>query len=642
MSKKKKGKTKPKKSKNPVSKTIKKGSANRTSLFLLGGLLALFAFLIYANTLGHDYALDDYSAIKENFVTKKGVGGLKEIFTEHYRYGYWSSRGTLYRPMSLAMFAVEWNIAEDSPGFHHFINVLLYAFTAFFLFWTLSKLLEDKGPLLPFLATLLFIAHPLHVEVVANIKSRDEILSFLFCMAAVYGLWKYFKLKNIKWLLIAGLFYLVAMFSKESAITFLAVFPLIGYFFLKKDIGNSIIPALVFIVPVGIYLFARSMVLDSVLAGSSGISILDNAIMDAKGKGEQLATAFVLAGKYLKNLFIPHPLGSDFGFPQVQAVGWGDWRAILTFLLFLGMAIFAFLKFTKRSMLSFGILYFFITFSIFSNMIIKIGTSYGDRLMYVPSLGFAIAIAYLIVLFTSGEEKYKLGNVGAFFKKYMIPLAITGIIAAAFSIKTISRNSVWENSHSLYENDILIAPNSAKLNYHYGLELNKKGLAATAAADKKVFFESAMAQFAKATQLHPDYSDAYGQIGLLFYRIKDYNQAITNYQKAIELKPGANAYSNLGTAYFETGKVQEAITAYQNAVRANPRFVDARRNLGASYARIKRFQDAIKEFQEALKYEPNDALIHLYIGSAYRDLGDPNNAKIWMDKAYQLDPSLRK
>jgi len=204
MSKKKKGNSKKAQGVSSGSSSKSKNAkASRSKIITLGLLLALFGFLIYSNTLSHEYTLDDYSAIKENFVTKKGVAGLGDIFTKHYRYGYWNSNGTLYRPISLAMFAVEWSIMEDSPGFYHFVNVLLYAFTGFFLFWTLVKLLP-------------------------------EILSFLFCMGAIYGLWKYLRFKDVKWMIMAVLSYTIAMFSKESAITFLAVFPMIGYFFLKK------------------------------------------------------------------------------------------------------------------------------------------------------------------------------------------------------------------------------------------------------------------------------------------------------------------------------------------------------------------------------------------------------------------------
>jgi protein O-mannosyl-transferase len=643
MSKKKSGKQKQGKSSNlSVNSGKALRNTNRSKLIILGVVLAFLGFLIYANTLNHDFALDDYSAIKENFVTQKGVGGLGDIFTESYRYGYWNSKGTLYRPVSLAMFAIEWEIMEDSPGFHHFVNVLFYAFTAFLLFWTLVKLMPDKSPLLPFLATLLFIAHPLHVEVVANIKSRDEILSFLFCIGAIYSFWKYLKFDNISWLAAAALSYLVAMFSKESAITFLAIFPLIGYFFLKKDLLTSFVKSLVFLIPVLIYLFARYKVLGNVFAGSEDIPLLDNVLADAGNKGEELATAFVFAGKYLKNLFLPHPLGSDFGFPQYTAVGWGDWRVLLSFVLFAAMGVFAILKFKKRSIFSFGILYFLITFSIFSNMVILIGSSYGDRFMYVPSLGFAIVIAYLITLLTKTVFEKKVESLGAFFSNNMMSLAIVGLIAIAFSAKTILRNAAWKNSYTLYDTDIKIAPNSAKLNYHYGLELNKLAIAATDTNLKKKNWDAAMFRFQRALELYPNYADAYGQRGLLFYRLKDFQKAIADYETSLKLKPNAKVYSNMGTVYLESGRGPEAIEAYQNAVKYDPRFVDARRNLGSAYAKTKQFDKALVEFKAALEYDPKNPILHFYIGMVYKDLGDQANSQTWLNKAYALDPSLRK
>ena len=162
-----------------------------------GLVLALIAFFLYTNTLNHGYTLDDHSAITDNFVTKKGMESIPTIFTTHYRYGYWRSAGELYRPVSLAMFATEWEFAGDNPLVFHLVNVLLYALSGFLIFLTLSKILRNFNVLIPFFATLLFIAHPVHVEVVANIKSRDEIMAFLLSIGALNLLWNYWDRNEI-------------------------------------------------------------------------------------------------------------------------------------------------------------------------------------------------------------------------------------------------------------------------------------------------------------------------------------------------------------------------------------------------------------------------------------------------------------
>lgn len=637
MSRKKEQKTLPK----PPQKTP--STTNLTFLKTLGVLLSCLAFLIYTNTLGHDYALDDASAISANYVTKQGVQGIPTIFTKHYRFGYWNSPGTLYRPIPLAIFAIEWEIAPDSPGFYHFINVLLYAFTAFLLFWTLCMVIPKYSPVLPFLTTLLFITHPVHVEVVANIKSVDEILSFLFCIAAVHFLWKYLKSGKYRLLGYSLFCYLLAMFSKENAITFLAVFPLLMYFFGPVKLKKNFIISALYAIPVGIYLIARAGVLGSIDGDTELAPLLDNYLSGAPDIATRLASAFLLVGKYLVTLAFPHPLGSDFGYNQIPLTGWLDWRVIAVFLGVAAMIYFALKDFRKKNIYTFSVLYFVFTFSIFSNILFLIGSSYGDRFMYFPSLGFALLLAFGILTLFKADLQSRPNSLAAFFNQYKMPLLLAGAIAIAYSFKTIDRNTVWYDSFSLYENDIKIAPNSAKLNYHYGLELNKKGLAENDPAKKGEFMNKAFQHFAKAAEIYPDYHDAYGQMGLMHYRNNSFDQAMENYEKSLALKPNnATVYSNMGKIYFERGDLQKAREVYEKAVRIDPRFVDGRQNLGSVYAILKQFDKAIEQFKEALKYDPDNAMIHLFLGYAYRDKGDASTAQIYLDRAYKLDPSLKK
>ena len=128
-----------------------------------------FAFLLYANTLGHQYTLDDFSVIKDNYVTKQGIEGIPTLLTTNYRFGYWNSEGTLYRPISMVMFAIEWELFEDQPWIHHLISVLLYAFTAWLLFITLRRWWHNKSGILAFAVTLIYIAHPITGVVSGNL-----------------------------------------------------------------------------------------------------------------------------------------------------------------------------------------------------------------------------------------------------------------------------------------------------------------------------------------------------------------------------------------------------------------------------------------------------------------------------------------
>ncbi len=611
---------------------------NHKNLYILAFAISIFGFLLYANTLTHGYVLDDFSQIKENFVTKQGLDGIPTQWTTHARYGYRPGPGELYRPIPMTMFSLEWALAPDSPELSHFINVLLYALTGGLLFLTLAKIWANKNLLLPLLTTLFFVAHPVHAEVVANIKSRDEIVMFLMCVLTLRFIWSFLEKENLKWLGAACITYLAALFSKENAVTFLAVFPLFMYFFSEKKWNKILLWTLPFAALALLFIFIRSQVVGAF--GTPGdISVLDNLLVGANDGGTRLATAFLLLGKYLWTLVFPHPLSSDWGYNEIPLTGFGDWRVILSLLVWTGLGIYALLKLGARQIWSFVILFFLINFSISSNLIITIGTSFGDRLLYTASPAFAIALA-LVLIKIFGDKTPAVNSrfsLGAIFQNKKIWM-VAGVILLLYSAKTISRNQDWASSYSLYHQDIKVAPNSAKLNFHYGLELVKKGNDATTAAEKKSWYDQAKFHFGKAVELYPTYHDAFAQLGLAYYRDKDFPKALEYYNLALKYRPVFPlVHSNMGTLYSEMGDNAKAKELYEKAVQEDPRMVDALRNLGAINAMQGNFTEAIKWFAQGLQYDPENPTLNRYLGSAYRDSGQPEKGQPYLQKAERLE-----
>ena len=347
---------------------------------------------------------------------------------------------------------------------------------------------------------------------------------------------------------------------------------------------------------------------------------------------------FVFLGKYLLNLFVPTSLGSDFGFNQVPVVGFGNWQVLLSAILYIGMGIFALWKIKDKNLASFGILFFLITFAPLSNFIIKIGTGYGDRMVYIPSLGFIIAMVYFALKISGVDLNDSRASLGKLFQKYIGSMVLIGIFVLMYAYQTIDRNQYWESSYSLYQEDVKVSPNSAKLRYHYALEIAKRGLDASDKSEKRKWFDEAKKQLDKAVEIYPTYHDAYAQMGLYYYRINDRPKAMEMYQKSIDLKPNSpKSYSNMGILYFENNDIDNAQRVYEKAVKLDPRFVDARRNLGSVYARKKEFTKAIVQFTAALEYAKDDATINFYLGSSYRDSGNPAKGKPYLDKACALD-----
>ena len=599
--------------------------------WIVGLVAAALGFLLYVNTLGHSYCLDDFSSIKENWVVKGGLKNLGIIFSTEYRYGAWNSPGSLYRPIPLALFAWQWQIAPDNPYIGHLMNALLYALTGWLLWVTWRRILANYPPVLTAIGVLVFMTHPIHTEVVANIKSIDEILALLFCTLSLYSIWRYFEKENSAWIVLAVVSYGLGLFSKESAITFLAVFPLAIWFFTDKPLAQNLRLSALMLIPAVLFLTVRHQVIAS-QTHQEIYSVLDNFIVGAANQGEKLASAFMMCGRYLWALLVPHPLVHDMGFPQMKAVTFADWRALLGFFAYLGMGVWALFNLKKKHFLAFAILFYLVAFSLFSNVLITIGTSYGERLLYVPSLGFAFAVAYLFCKIFKINDLNEIWNPNG---KGAALWGVAGILLAVYSVKTISRNPAWFDSGSLYAADIVNSPNCAKLNYHLALEQTKNGLEeASGTVTDSTWVLKGIDTYSKAIQLYPQYHDAYGSRGLAYFRLKKYDQAFNDYQQSLKYRPGdAKVLSNMGFIYFLRNQLDEAEKVYRESIKSDPRFVDARRNLGAVLAMKKNYPAAIEQWEAALEFDPQNVTLLNYIGSAYRDMGQPEKGQPYLDKA---------
>lgn len=607
--------------------------------WIVGLLAAGLGFLLYANTFGHTYALDDFSAIKENWVVKGGLKNLGTIFSTEYRYGAWSSPGSLYRPLPLAMFALEWQLSPDNPSVSHFMNVVFYALSGWVLWMTWRRILVDYPPAMTAMAVLIFMAHPVHTEVVANIKSRDEIFSLLFNTLALYFIWRHLEEKKNSLLLAAMGTFSLALFSKESSFLFLFLFPLTIWFFSRASLGDNARVSGLMAIPAALFILIRHVAL-ATQPYSEVYSILDNFIIGAANQVERYASAFSSCWRYLQVLFWPHPLVNDMGYPQLKPVGFSDWRAGLGLLSFFGTGIWALLNLGRKHFLSFAILFFLITFSLFSNVFVIIGTSYGERLLYVPSLGFAFAVAWGIC------KIFKINDLSNIWKPNGNSMAwiVAGLLVGLYSVKTVLRNPAWYDSASLYAADLPTSPNCAKLNYHNALEVTRIGMdEKTGTVIDSTQILKGIEAYTKTISLYPEYHDAYGSRGLAYFRLKKYDQAFVDYQKALKYRPNdAKVLSNLGFIYFMRQQLDQAEEVYRKSIVYDPRFVDVRRNLGAVLAMKKQFPQAIEQWKVALQYEPRNTTLLIYIGSAYRDMGQPAEAAPWLEKAYAIDPSLRK
>jgi len=597
-----------------------------------GVFLLLFA-LVYANTLKHEFVLDDVIVITGNKFTKKGFAGIGDIMTHDAFVGAYGEAleltGGRYRPLSIVTFAVEHAFFGSNPFVGHLGNMVLFALTGLMIFVVLMRILpEDNGNWIPFLVAALFIVHPIHTEVVANIKSRDEIMALLFLLITLLLSLK--RLPVFTYLL-APLAYFLALLSKENAITFLAIFPLTWYLFQQKSLKKIARAMVPYLVIAGVYLWMRAtyagMVGDRVTA-----DIMDDPYLGASFL-EKYATITYTIGKYLSLMIFPYPLSSDYSFNQIPLMSWSNLKVIGSLLLTIGMIVLPIWKLKEQPLLALGITIFFASFSVVSNMFFNVGTSMAERFVYIPSLGIIIAIVSLVYPYI---HKVKDGR-HSIPRGMALPLIIVLSLA---SVATWERNKAWKSNYTLYAADALTVPNSARIHLYFGIELisefNKTKDRAT--------LQKAIAEISESARINPKFHHAHYNLAVAHEKAEDYDAAIVSYNNVLLVQPQhIKTNLNLGLLYGRIkNDLDKSIFYFSKLRNSSYRRVDLYDNLGIAYGMKGDLQRAKAILLEGIHYNPNAGKLYFNLGITCDNMGDRELAQQYYATAFKLNPALKR
>ena len=463
-----------------------------------------------------------------------------------------------------------------------------------------------------FVATLVFAVHPIHADAVSNIKGRDELLSLLLLLACMVFYHEYSVRKKIALLAASLVAYFLSLLAKENGITFIAVIPLILYFFNGKKLSNAIFATLPFVFVFSIYLFIRVGITG--LPSANTTEVMNAPFILATGE-QAFATKLMILGKDLLMLVFPHPLSYDYSYNQIPYVHFTDWKCLLSILANVLLVFIAVKLFKKRHLLSFAILFYFITLSIVSNFVFDVGSPFNERFLFQPSIGFAIAVAWLLTSFGTFKENrlYK-----------AISLSLFALIVIAGGIKTFLRNPEWKNNDTLFTADVIHAPNSAKTNNHAGVALLKRGEAAKDSIAKNRYFEAAASYFSRALQIYPNFADPYIDLGDIYELQGKFEQAKENLLKAKAIYPDNNVlkinltylaqqYEKQAAVFFAQHNIPEGIRCLNSSLECNPNNSMALYNLGGYYLNMKNVEKAKEFWKKALELDPGNTNIKTWL-----------------------------
>ena len=601
----------------------------------LGVLVGLLAFILYFNTANHQYVLDDFSLISDNTVTTKGLEGIPTIFQNHYRVGYYLIDDGIYRPLSVAMFALEWELSPNNPHLSHWLNLLFYVFTGWLLFITLSKLLKNYNLVIPFLISIVFIAHPVHTEVVANIKSRDELMGFFLSIASLYYLLKYFEKNKIYYLILVGFLFFGALLAKETAITMIVLLPVSAYLFINQSLKKNILPFIFLLAPVIIFLFIRNVVL-SENDTTYMVTPLENLLLATNNVTSRIATEIKIMGDYILLLIYPENLLYDRSYGQIKIVNFSDIKVILTLILLIFSGVFCFVKILKKDLIAFGIFIFLLTMTLFSNIIFTIGVAMADRFLYFASLGFAFIIVLLFVKITKTKldfEKYK--SVSKFFSNNFKLLLFTAPIILFYSFRTMERNKDWKDNFTLFSKDVIKMPNNSRAHSFYANELIRTvAFNETDSVLKKNYYLESIKEFKRSFAIYPKQSpEVYEAIGTAYLKINKFDSAEYYYKKGIKLDH--TLIKNLGDLYFAKCDYNKAIYFYLKQVKISPENYLTWLNLGLSYGTLQKYDLALENLLKADQFKPNDPQINFFIATVYQFKNDELNYLKYYNKSIE-------
>ncbi len=623
-----------------VPASIKPFSNWRSNRYIYLFLLVV-AFMLYGNTIMNRYAVDD-THVTNNELVAKGFKAIPEIFSTRYvtEQGNLGSTSSDYRPVVKLTFALESQLWGQKPGRSHAINILLYWLASVVLFSVLRRLFTGYNILFPFLATLLFMVHPLHTEVVASLKNRDELLAFLFGMSALSMILSYIERKNIVYLALAALFFLTGYLSKSSILPFLLLIPLALWFFTNTSWKTLLAMLAVFGVVVIIAQFGPKMY----LADAQRTNLfIENPLFGEKNIWLRLGTGLVSLLFYVKMLFWPHPLLYYYGFDMIPVVTPGDYRALMSLALYGGLLFLAIKGWKSKSLWSFAIFWYLVAIAMYSNVLFPVVGIVGERFAFTASLGFVIIITALIFKIFKNDPK----NLTIEMDVRLKIITVVVLIMIPSTVASINRNRDWRNLFDLYSNDIKHLNNSAKANIDYaGMLMNsvyQDENFIRHGAVNQFKYQTIVSHFRRAIELYPDNYKTINDLGTVYLFIgKNYDSAVYFLQKAIALDSTKQpAWVNLGMAYYREKKdYEKAIACYERILRINPNEVKAVFSLANIYNDMGDFDRAVKMNEEMMRKYPKLEMPYINIGNYYMLRQDTASAVNFWEKAAAIRPSF--
>jgi tetratricopeptide (TPR) repeat protein len=588
------------------SPAVQKGTSRATSSCWICATLLLATFAVYAPVRHFEFInYDDYAYITENPYVRQGVtaAGVKWALT--------SSDAANWFPVTRLSHMLDVQLFGLDSGWHHLTNALVHALATLMLFAFLHFATGSRWA--SSFVAFVFAVHPLHVESVAWVAERKDVLCALFWFSSLYAYVRYAERPGVRRYLLVVLPFCLGLMSKPMTVTLPFVLLLLDVWPLRRQfptwaarVGEK----------VPLFLLAAAAALITYVSQQRAGAV---TTLNVHSLGSRSANALVSYVVYITKTIWPSGLAAFYPYPVDLPL----WQPSLAGLFLVAVSIIVLRS--SRKYLAVGWLWYLGTLVPVIGIVQVGAQARADRYMYIPMIGLAIMVAWGIADILRQWPQAK-------------PLVITTAAGACLVLALLAGFQIpyWSNSETLFRHALAVTERNSVAHNNLG----------NALAAMPGHLPEAIAEYEAALEIEPGHAEAHSNFGAALLQTPGQLQAaITHLETALRIRPDfPEAHNNLGSALLQIpDRARDATAQFEEALRLKPDYEEAHSNLGNALARIPgRLPDAIKEYEAALRIDSSDAETRYNLGTALAQAGRHVDARAQFERALILRPDLQQ
>jgi protein O-mannosyl-transferase len=553
----------------------------RVVVLLVCVALIALTWFVFGQTLGHDFvSYDDHVYIQDNPIVRNGLSaeGLIWAFT-HSHASNWHPLTTLSHMIDCQLFGL-------NPRGHHFTNVLLHTIAVLLLFLVLRQMTGAFWQS-AFVAAL-FAIHPLHVESVAWVAERKDVLSGVFFMLTLGAYERYARCHTFGRYLFVMLVFALGLMSKPMLVTVPLVLLLLDYWPLRRFANKSSVASRLVFEKVPLLALSAASCAATILAQKTAVSSLEELPFSFR-----ISNAVITYVAYVWQMLWPTKLAVFYPHPYDRLP---LWEILLAAGLLVIITVIVFALRRKQPYFVTGWFWYLIMLVPVIG-VIQVGVqARADRYTYLPHIGLYVALTWALTDLTASWRRHR----------EILGFATSALIAL-LSWCAWRQTGYWKNSETLWTHTLAVTSDNSVAHNNLGLLRMQEGRADDAIAH---YHEALKIRYERAeTRNNPANALIYNNLGNAMLRKGLPDDAIPYYNRALAIRPDyADGHYNLGFALLKKGEVNEAIAHWQKALAIKPNDGDVHTSLGNAFLRKGLVREAIAHYEQALEIAPQDAL----------------------------------